>query len=217
MLLQPVCKNLFEKHIHGKQPKKQIKTCIFCNLLLQSIHNIPTKHAIICGQSFAWKSVIEQHTRQIKKKKEKMQNCNILLPRFCTWTARKGGTGRLRNARSSGRNYRIWQGFGFDLQNIWALLASNAYEYKNSNMSDIRQHFESVCRYCPAMVTMDFLWMTRLAPLSEVLAQVETWNKTGHQGLAEGWFVTNWFQIRFNYGFIFSGLLAHVNTAKQFF
>ena len=50
------------------------------------------KNAIICGQSFACKkNVFEQHTRQTKKKMNKMQNCNILLPRFMQMKGKKGG------------------------------------------------------------------------------------------------------------------------------
>ena len=113
MLLQPVSKKLFAKHI--RQTAKKIIHAFLCNLLLKSIHDKPTKNAIICGQSFACKrNVFEQRTRQTKKTKTKCKIAISCCHVLCKWKARKGGTGQLINARSSGRNYRIWEGFGFD-------------------------------------------------------------------------------------------------------
>ena len=74
------------------------------------------KNAIICGQSFACKKKCFW-TAYTTNQKENEQNAKLqylAATVYANERQERGGTGRLINARSSGRNYRIWEGFGFD-------------------------------------------------------------------------------------------------------
>ena len=104
-------------------------------------------------------------------------------------------------------------------KNIWALLASNAYKYINIDMSDLRQHFESVCRCCPAMSQWIFLWMSmRLAPLSFwSLGPSGSMKQNRPSTACRGMICDQLVPVMVWLWFHFQWITAHVNTAKQFF